>query len=306
MQQVEFDSLLLIARELVFLRCVEFHQDRVNLNNCAFPLFCAKFSSFSEINLERCRVVGEPHRDAAVHASITGVLSVEKPSFRVQADSVAAIVPQCRDSMTCFVANGAMTTPVILQLLTASSSTLTSLNLQHVTRMANTKTILPAIAAHCSRLEAFRFSDASGDAVSEAAVDRLASVFRCNPRLRSFEFGSCINDACVTKLSECCTKLRHIKLRSHHITDSGISILANKCTELYSVDITECPLVTEIGIKSLVNACPDLTHLKFNFKYSLGQSTPGGDCEWVNEVKMRYDVDYRGDERELEDLLLDI
>ena len=93
--------------------------------------------------------------------------------------------------------------------------------------------------------------------------DGMARVARCCPGLRSYNLYGC-NDFTDTGLQALvlgCVGLRELDFsNAEHVADSSLKILS-QCPALTALDLNNCKLVTDFGIKDLCANCPQLRSL---------------------------------------------
>ena len=83
------------------------------------------------------------------------------------------------------------------------------------------------------------------------------------PRLISLNLELCrnITDAGVSLLADKCSQLTSLNLRSCRITDASVIQLADKCSQLTSLNLTWCSNITDTSVIQLAHKCSQLTSL---------------------------------------------
>lgn len=121
---------------------------------------------------------------------------------------------------------------------------------------------MKAIAHGCQQLEKLyieKYDDISGNTIKELCNHSsnlsLLSLKRCK--------NICDEDMLYFHNSVCNTSLANLTLSgSKLLTDGGISALCRSLSKsLYSLNINECNLITDLSILMIANLCPNIYHL---------------------------------------------
>ncbi|OQV23931.1 hypothetical protein BV898_02279 [Hypsibius exemplaris] len=99
--------------------------------------------------------------------------------------------------------------------------------------------------------------------------------------LNAISLGDCsqITDRAIDYIATNCKLLRHIELFKTNITDSTLWILAKHCSNLFYIDLSHCPKITDYGVKELVTHA---THLRY---INLGGNLKIKDLAFQNIVR---------------------
>ena len=121
---------------------------------------------------------------------------------------------------------------------------------------SDVKTALWAVAQGCRQLKEL---DVSHNLVSNAAIQAVAQA--C-PQLRSLNVSYCyyLRDEAIDSVALGCSQLECLDVSGLNITDAAIHAVTQGCSQLKQLDITQCAMLTESALVSIMESC---THLRF-------------------------------------------
>ncbi|KAI4356092.1 hypothetical protein L6164_000139 [Bauhinia variegata] len=179
-------------------------------------------------------------------------------------------------------------TDVSISSIANSCTSLTSLRMESCSLVPREAFVL--IGQRCLYLEELDLTD------NELDDEGLKSISQCS-RLSSLKLGICLNitDGVLAYIGMGCSKLKELDLyRSTGITDSGITAIArgcpgleminvsycttitngslislSKCSNLKTLEIRGCTLVTSIGLAAIAVKCKQLNHLDLKKCYNI-------------------------------------
>ena len=113
-----------------------------------------------------------------------------------------------------------------------------------------------AVAQGCRQLKEL---DVSHNLVSNAAIQAVAQA--C-PQLRSLNVSYCyyLRDEAIDSVALGCSQLECLDVSGLNITDAAIHAVTQGCSQLKQLDITQCAMLTESALVSIMESC---THLRF-------------------------------------------
>ena len=119
-----------------------------------------------------------------------------------------------------------------------------------------TDATLWAVAQGCRQLKEL---DVSHNLVSNAAIQAVAQA--C-PQLRSLNVSYCyyLRDEAIDSVALGCSQLECLDVSGLNITDAAIHAVTQGCSQLKQLDITQCAMLTESALVSIMESC---THLRF-------------------------------------------
>ncbi|RIA94222.1 hypothetical protein C1645_760676 [Glomus cerebriforme] len=107
----------------------------------------------------------------------------------------------------------------------------------------------------------------------------ISTFVTTQSKLKNLELFKCskLHDSDLNLLSEFCNQLESINLSfCHNLSDISISSLTQKNRQLKKIYLTDIPKLTNKGILSLVNNCPNLTTFVFNLQHIHNDDDGGG------------------------------
>ena len=109
--------------------------------------------------------------------------------------------------------------------------------------------------------------------VTDIGVNYAADCYQNT--LSQVDFSECpqLTDKSLIGLAVNCKFLRDVALSSTNITDSGLQVLAEKCSRLQRVNFAHCTKITDQGVKSLAKTCPQLLKVNFDNCSQLGDAS---------------------------------
>ncbi|KAK1271162.1 hypothetical protein QJS04_geneDACA005929 [Acorus gramineus] len=173
--------------------------------------------------------------------------------------------------------------------ITTSCTSLTSLRMESCSLVSKEAFIL--IGQRCRFLEELDVTD------NELDNEGLKAISRCL-ELTSLKIGICLNitDEGLIDVGTHCHKLQELDLyRCASITDSGVSAVANGCSRLQMINLAYCKEITDCSLRTL-SECSDLSTLEIRgcvLVSSIGLSAIAVGCKLITklDVKNCQDVD---------------
>lgn len=100
-----------------------------------------------------------------------------------------------------------------------------------------------------------------------------------------------INDFCMKKLAKSCKKIKLINLSgAKYLGDSSIEAIATNCKDLYYMDLTRLPPMTEKGLMALASA--KLVNLKYLNLYANSELSDHGFKELINSETINTNLEF--------------
>lgn len=211
--------------------------------------------------------------------------------FGVTDNGLSSLVQKHRDLQKLDITCCRQITHVSIAHITNSCTSLKSLRMESCPLVPKEAFVL--IGQHCHLLEELDLTD---NEIDDAGLE---SISRCS-NLSSLKLGICldITDKGLAHIGMCCSKLTELDLyRSAGITDSGIMAIARGCRGLemintsYCEEITDvslislaecsklntlesrgCPLLTSIGLASIVVGCKQLSNIDIKKCYNINDA----------------------------------
>ncbi|KAK7260038.1 hypothetical protein RIF29_25758 [Crotalaria pallida] len=183
-------------------------------------------------------------------------------------------------------------TDVAIASIANSCINLTSLRMESCILVPREAFVL--IGQKCHYLEELDLTD------NEIDDEGLKSISRCS-RLSSLKVGICLNitDRGLAYVGMCCSKLKELDLyRSTGITDLGISAVCRGCPDLEMINTAYCTSITDSSLFSL-SKCSNLKTLEIRgclLVTSIGLAAIAMNCKQLNrlDIKKCYNIDDSG------------
>ncbi|KAL8517148.1 hypothetical protein ACS0TY_015385 [Phlomoides rotata] len=238
-----------------------------------------KFPTLQSLKLDGCQVTCSGLNAVGNCCVSLRELSLSK-CVGVTDDGLSSLVTKHKNLKNLDITCCRKITHISLAHITKSCTSLVSLKMESCTLIAAEAFVL--IGQRCPFLEELDLTD------NEIDDEGLKSISRCS-QLSSLKLGICLNitDKGLTQIGIFCSKLREIDLyRSAGITDSSILTIArgcpgiemisiayctlisdrslmalSKCSQLNTLEIRGCPLVTSLGLAAIAVGCKQLAKL---------------------------------------------
>ncbi|XP_019446580.1 PREDICTED: F-box/LRR-repeat protein 3-like isoform X1 [Lupinus angustifolius] len=183
-------------------------------------------------------------------------------------------------------------TDVSIASIANSCINLTSLRMESCTLVPREAFVL--IGQKCQYLMELDLTD------NEVDDEGLKSISRCS-RLSSLKVGICLNitDRGLAYIGKCCSKLKELDLyRSTGITDLGIAAVCRGCPDLEMLNTAYCTSITDSSLFSL-SKCSNLKTLEIRgclLLTSIGLAAIAMNCKQLSrlDIKKCYNIDDSG------------
>ena len=150
-----------------------------------------------------------------------------------------------------------------------------------------------ALGENCPNLHTLSLNGCRG-----IKYDGISAIASGCPRLLSVSLDECcwLSDSCIHALQRGCPLLQSISLNHTKVTNAITCTIGEGWSNLKSISLNECNLLTDVGIKAIANACHELESISIAFTkvtdasmYALGLGCPHlhsirlDGCEGVTE-----------------------
>ncbi|KAE9603152.1 putative leucine-rich repeat domain, L domain-containing protein [Lupinus albus] len=250
-----------------------------------------KLSMLQSINLGGCLVTSSGLKAIGNLCISLKELSLSK-CMGVTDEAISFLVSKHKDLRKLDITCCRKITDVSIASIANSCINLTSLRMESCTLVSREAFVL--IGQKCQYLMELDLTD------NEVDDEGLRSISRCS-RLSSLKVGICLNitDRGLAYIGKCCSKLKELDLyRSTGITDLGIAAVCRGCPDLEMLNTAYCTSITDSSLFSL-SKCSNLKTLEIRgclLVTSIGLAAIAMNCKLLSrlDIKKCYNIDDSG------------
>lgn len=226
----------------------------------------ACLSSLELIDLSECSDL----TDAAIIAVVTTspLLSTIKLTNceKITSKALISISKNCGKLKTIDLAGCSLITSKAIQKLVRGCPLLESIDVSSCSCVSE-KTV-KSIARYLPGLLHIKLSTLSGKNTNSVSDDGIILLVHRCPLLQTINIDNSdeIGDDSMVAIGQRCPQLRHISVACYAITHSGISALAEGCTLLESITLSDCSAdITNESMMIIARNCPRLLYIYLNW-----------------------------------------